>query len=245
MMDATMYCHACGGRIPAGSAYCSHCGAAQGHLPRDRSGTNSALVILALIFFFPLGLVLMWTSTDWNTDLKWAISALFFPPLWLRFLWKVPWLPYAVGALLAALTIQGAVFGGISVVGAIAILTVITVILLFTLGMQRPRKRAGADMNEEQYRAVEEKLDACDDLIADIEADLSLELLPIGSPERQRYVRALEMRSEGRELFQRAATPRELVAAEGRVTGALRELRALRNGIAGESDAGTGGRRGG
>src|ERR687885_81273 len=119
MMDAPMYCHACGRRIPAGSAYCSHCGAAQGRSAvRDRSGMNSALTVLALIIFFPVGLILMWCSTDWDDDLKWAISGLFFPPLWLRFLWKVPWLPYALGALLAALTIQGAVFHGISVTAA-------------------------------------------------------------------------------------------------------------------------------
>jgi len=80
MMDAAMYCHACGGQIPAGSAYCSHCGVAQGNAPRHHSGAFSALVALLLVFFFPLGLILMWTSTDWNTDVKWAISGLFFSP---------------------------------------------------------------------------------------------------------------------------------------------------------------------
>ena len=231
MMDAAMYSHACGHEILAGSAYCSRCGVAQGSVPRHHSGMSSALVALMLVLFFPLGLILMWTSTDWNRDVKWAISGLFFPPLWLRFVWKVPWLPYAVGALLAAVTIQGAIFGGISASGAIAILVVITVILLFTLGIQHPRKQVRVQLSAEQCRVVEERLHACDDLIADIEADLSLELLPTGSPERKRYGRALEMRAEGRELFQQAKTPRELAVAEGRVTGALRELRAIRDGI--------------
>jgi len=113
----------------------------------------------------------------------------------------VTWLAYSVGALLAAVTIQGAIFGGISAAGAIAILVVIAVLLLFTLGMQRTRKPARVQLSAEQCRVVEENLHAYDDLIADIEAAFSLELLPTGSPERKRYGRALEMRSEGRELF--------------------------------------------
>lgn len=228
-----MFCHSCGNRIPAGSLYCSHCGAAQTYAPGRRKGLHPALVVLALVFFLPLGVILMWTSTDWNDDLRWAISGLLFPPLWLRFLWKAPWLPYAVGALLAAITIQAALRGGISGAGAIAILTVIIVVLLVTLAMNRPRKQASVELSPEQCRTIEQKLDSCDDLIADIEADLSLEMFPADSPERGRYMRALEMRANGRELFQRASTPRDLAMAEGRVTGALRELRAIRDGIEG------------
>jgi hypothetical protein len=74
--------------------------------------------------------------------------------------WKVPWLPYAVGALLAAVTIQGAIFGGIAASGAIAILVVITVILLFTLGMQHPRKPVSPQLSTEQCRVIEETLHA-------------------------------------------------------------------------------------
>jgi len=49
MMDAAMYCHACGGQIPAGSAYCSHCGVAQGNAPSHHAGMSSAVVALLLV----------------------------------------------------------------------------------------------------------------------------------------------------------------------------------------------------
>jgi hypothetical protein len=173
----------------------------------------------------------MWTSTDWDSDVKWAISGIFFPPLWLRFLWKVPWLPYAIGLLLAGITLQAALFGNFSPAATVAILGTILVILMFTLGTQFPRKGRRPQLSPRQTRAVEEKLNACDALIAEIESDLSLELLPITSPQRRRYARALELRAEGNELFRRADDPGELAAAEGRITGALRELRSIHDGI--------------
>jgi hypothetical protein len=202
-------------------------------MPQRSSEIPSVLVALLLIFFPPLGLILMWTSTDWSSDVKWGISGIFFPPLWLRFLWKVWWLPYAVGALLAAVTLQGAIFGGLSVAGAVAILTIIAIVLLLTLGSQRSGKQEVHDFGSQLRQTIDDKLDLCNNLIADIEADLSLELLPANNPARARYIRALEMRSQGQELFQRAATQPQLVEADTRISRALRELRSVRDGIAG------------
>lgn len=230
-MEPDKYCRECGGMIPASSAFCSQCGAAQYEELRRRSHMSSFWVALALVLFPPLGFILMWTSTDWDSDVKWAISGIFFPPLWLRFLWKIPWLPYAIGLLLAAITLQAAVFGGFSPAATVAILGTIGVILMFTLGTQFPRGRRQPQLSPRQTRVVEEKLNACDALIAEIESDLSLELLPVTSPQRRRYARALEMRAEGNDLFRRAEDMRELAGAEGRITGALRELRSIREGI--------------
>lgn len=206
-------------------------------MPPPRSDLPSVLVALLLIFFPPLGLILMWTSTDWSSDVKWGLSGIFFPPLWLRFLWKVWWLPYAVGAILAAVTLQAAIFGGFSAAGAVAILTIIAIVLLLTLGSQRSGKPEVHDLGAQLRQTIDDKLDLCNNLIADIEADLSLDLLPFNNPARARYTRALEMRSQGQELFQRATTQPQLVEADSRVSRALRELRSVRDGIA-SSDSG-------
>ena len=77
--------------------------------------------------------------------------------------------------------------------------------------------------------AIEEKLDECHDLIAEIEADLSLDLLPVGTPLRGRYVEALELRSTGQDLLRGATTRRELTMAENRIDRALRDLRLVRD----------------
>ena len=37
----------------------------------------SAAVIFLLIFFFPLGLFLMWRNTQWSSKIKWSVSAIF------------------------------------------------------------------------------------------------------------------------------------------------------------------------
>src|SRR5947209_9022229 len=102
-----MYCSQCGQRLPATAAFCSRCGSAVGDVRRERrSGMHSLAIALALIFMFPLGVLLMWTASDWDSDVKWAITGLLFPPLWLRFLWKLPWLPYAAEALIALVLVS-------------------------------------------------------------------------------------------------------------------------------------------
>lgn len=226
-----MYCHACGRRLPARSAFCPSCGAAQpvAPAPPPRSTIHPALITLALVFFFPLGLILMWTSSDWDDDVKWAITGFIFPPLWTRFLWKIPWLPYAFDAFIAALLLNGVINHGLSLVAAVLILTVITLWLLVT----RPsgRKSAAPDAVTALRQEVEERLDACNDLIADIEGGVALDLLPASAHARQLYARALEMRSEGARLFGRAVSMQELRRADERITTALHELRAVRDGI--------------
>jgi hypothetical protein len=43
--------------------------------------TQTWFVVLLLFFFFPAGLILMWTQTTWHIALKWVVS--FLPVVWI------------------------------------------------------------------------------------------------------------------------------------------------------------------
>jgi hypothetical protein len=229
-MHDAHYCYACGGRLSNGPRFCPHCGAAQGPVQHHRSTVPVVVVALMLLFFFPLGLLVMWTSTDWDDDVKWAISGLFFPPLWLRFLWKIWWLPYVAGVLAAALTIRGALLGGLSWTGGFAILAVIAVVLFITWSVQRSKQPDAVEIPD-LTEAAEQALTACDEVIAELETNSVLALLPTSSPELAQYGHALELRSHGRELLERSATPRDVARAERRLSEALHELESLRDSL--------------
>ncbi len=38
---------------------------------------KNTLVALAILLFFPIGIILMWSITTWNRSLKWAITAIY------------------------------------------------------------------------------------------------------------------------------------------------------------------------
>lgn len=223
-----LYCRKCGNPLAADAAFCQRCGAAL-QPPMTRSGSvNSALVIVALILFFPIGLYLMWAHSDWDADVKWGISGLLLPPLWTRFLWRARW-PLAIKVLLAAAllalveVVDVEVFG-IAGSGPAAILIInILVTFLVARSVMNVRSEHG------DLRAIiESKLDTCHQLIAEVEAGGEMELLPAGSSLRRRYIQALEMRSEGMSLFEGAQSRPDLVAADARISRALDELRATR-----------------
>jgi hypothetical protein len=193
-------------------------------------------VVLSLLFFPPFGFVLLWAATDWPSDVKWAVSGIFFPPLWLRFLWKVDWLPYVAGALLAGFVADKAIFGPLSAGGAIAIILLIAVILLVTFGVQRSRERAQEPDLTPLRRAIEEKLDLSNEIIAQIEADRSLDLVPARLPIHDRYMEALNLRSQGQERFARAAALADLVEANYRLEGALAGLRSIQRELSDEGN---------
>jgi hypothetical protein len=232
---ATIFCFACGRRVPADSTFCPYCGARQERavpVARPSSSTLHPVVVAAFLLFFPpVGLILMWTSTDWDPDVKWGISGLFFPPLWLRFLWKVWWLPYAVGAFLAALILHAMIFGGFSTTGGIVILLLIAILLVLTSPRPSKPAEAPADVATGLREAIGHKLDLCHDLIAEIEQTVALDLLPADSPVRLLYARALEQRSEALDLLNRAASQRELLAVDERVSRTLSDLRAVKDGL--------------
>jgi len=184
-------------------------------------------IALTLVFFPPIGLILMWSSSGWSDDLKWGISGIFFPPLWLRFLWRIPWLAYAAMGGVAVLLVS-AIRSGFPIVAAVAILIAVVVFLLLLKPAQPAPRRKAQEPSAELRRQIEAKVDACNDLIADIEGTVDLDLLPSTSPWRRRYNRALEMRSTGLGLLDEGGN---LWAADQRLSEALLELRVVRKGL--------------
>ena len=229
-----MYCHACGRPLPADAAFCPNCGTARigAPVPPGPSTIHPAWIALLLVLFPPVGLILMWTSSGWESDVKWAISGIFFPPLWLRFLWKVPWLPYALTALVALLLLGNVLAEGLSIVAAVTILAVVAVLLVLVKPPARPRAPTSEGHPGRLRQTIEGKLDAINDLVADIEGTVALDLLPAGSALHERYRRALDTRTEALHLLDRAVSPRELYAVDDRANRALHELRAVRDGLA-------------
>lgn len=191
---------------------------------------NPVVVILALVFFWPVGLALMWKFAPWTDDTKWAVSGIFFWPLWARFAWKRGWsnaLGVAVLILLAAAYVvlltpaRGvALFVGIPA---------------FILALQSGDKERAPDISDSQRRDAEAKLAACDDLIGAIEGTIALSLLPDNSPIHSRYMHALEERKAGAETLERAVTDEDVTNAGQRLTGALRDLRGVSKELSQES----------
>lgn len=62
-------CPKCGEQVPVKTKTCYKCGT-------KLNTVNSFVVILLLIFFFPIGLYLMWAKTNWNKIVKIVISAI-------------------------------------------------------------------------------------------------------------------------------------------------------------------------
>ncbi len=42
---------------------------------KENKPIKNIWVILSLVFFFPLGLILMWAKTNWNNKTKWVVTA--------------------------------------------------------------------------------------------------------------------------------------------------------------------------
>lgn len=239
-----MYCRHCGAQIPDNSAFCPRCGTAQGEhavtrseLAVQKQGIDSIWVILALIFFFPVGLVLMWTSSRWSSPTKWAISGLFFWPLWSVLIWNLPWPRPVRLALIAALIGGSEIFFALKG-GAGAFWGTLVVTLLFLVLWVSQAARAEAPPPEETQaglrRIIESKLDTCHDLIAQVEDSVQLRMVPTDSPAARQYQHALEMRAEGVALYERATSRQDLVAADERISRALDRLRVARDGILGD-----------
>lgn len=62
-------CPKCGEQVPVKTKICYKCGT-------KLNTVNSFVVILLLLFFFPIGLYLMWARTNWNKTVKIVISAI-------------------------------------------------------------------------------------------------------------------------------------------------------------------------
>lgn len=76
--------------------------------------------------------------------------------------------------------------------------------------------------------AVSAILDACNEIVEDIEHGIGIDLLPVGSPVRARYMQALELRKEAAGLLDSAKGARGLSEARvraGRAHAALQTTR--------------------
>lgn len=229
-----MYCRNCGRPVPADARYCPNCGADQDTGGNRASGLATPWIILALLLLGPLGLLLMFTTSRWKDDTKWIVAGFFFTPLWMRFLWRQPWSPALKLGLLAAFT--AAYFVALLVfvhLTAAVWLTLLTIVALFFIVRSKgaqPR-RAAEDGGRRLREVVRAKLDSCHDLIAQIEQHTLFDFFPLSSPERRQYLAALETRSEAMDLYEHAATPGELQAADARATEALNELKSAQDAL--------------
>ncbi len=238
-----MYCHNCGLHLGEAANFCPRCGADQGQATRDTGGIATPWIILALILLPPLGLLLMFTSSRWSNDTKWWVGGLFFAPLWTRFLWRRRWPPAVKVGLLSVLAVAYlltvAAWTGASAAFWITVLTIIAVVFIVRSKGAQPREEAEGRTSQPALRAaVRAKLDSCHDLIAQIEGNTVLDLFPLSSPARQRYVQALELRAGAMDLYERANNERDLRAADARANEALRELTAAQDALWSGPDAG-------
>ena len=230
-MAQTVYCRNCGSALTPDARFCSACGAAV-QAAAQSGDVPEWMVAGVLLLFFPLGIPLMWAGTRWSTDVKLAITAFFIPPLWFvvlaRQIWRIAWSRQAKIALIVTIVAvlglvllrMGSVTAAIWVAGVLAVLGALWV-------MTAPSGRASKAAPEDGLRRViETNLDTCHDLIAQIEDELTRRPLDTTDPTMGRYRRALEMRTEGVDLLERARTRPDLVAAEARVSRAMDDLRA-------------------
>jgi hypothetical protein len=176
----------------------------------------------------------MWTAARWSRRTKIAITGFLFPPVWALLIWDLPIDRWVRLGLIAALLALNTV--GISLLAgpAPAFITLLVTLFLGVVWMASRMRGVEPDRTETSSlrRVIESKLDTCHDIIAEVEGTAVLELLPDESPSRRRYRHALEMRSEGVDLLERARSEPDLVAADSRISRALDELRDARDAIA-------------
>lgn len=231
----TVYCRNCGHAIPADAHFCPHCGAAQHPFAHSATDVPDWVAIMALIFFFPVGLILMWAGTRWSLNVKLTLTGFLFPPLWFvvlgRLLWRVPWSrqtkAIAVVATAAVLTLFFLGVGSSSAaLWTVLVCVIVGVLWVMTAPTQRKSKQ---DPNANVRRAIESDLDTCNDLIVEIEDELTSHPLEDDDPMLAQYVRALEMRTQAVDLLEQAHTRPDLVAVETRAARAIDALRATRD----------------
>jgi hypothetical protein len=221
-----VHCRSCGLVVSPDSVSCPECRPGVWLTPA-RVRTPSAAVILALIFVFPLGLYLMWHSSEWSTAAKWGISGLFLPPLWGYFIWRLH-VGFALKLFLSAALVALVELFDSTVIGVSGTVQWFTALLnVLTLWLVARASFEADAADRMRHRAIERKLDACHELIAEIE----LYPLPSGSPLRFTYLHALDMREEGARIFEDGVDKDHLAKANSRLTAAQAELSAILRGI--------------
>ena len=220
-----MYCRSCGTALPEDALFCSKCGAAQDAVAIERSGRRPRR--RARPRGGPHSLA---ARSPTRRHVRLALLGFVFPPLWSPIIWDQPWSRELRMALVAAIVVLNEVWiahltGSVTpVVG-----TLVVTVMLGMVWLSSMDRAAPADDSADLRRVIESKLDTCHEIITQVEADIVPDLLPAQAPAQRRYRHALEMRAEGMELFERAQTRPDLVAADARVTHALDALRTVRD----------------
>ncbi|HLJ68371.1 MAG TPA: hypothetical protein VKX16_13525 [Chloroflexota bacterium] len=187
-------------------------------------------IILLLLLGPPGWLALfVWWATTWNRETALLVFGFIFPPLWVPLVWGLrlaTWLKVALTAgIVAGNTVW--LFNLTHTWTAPAVALVVTMILGLAWIVNGMRTVPKADPYITALcTEIQRDLDACHDLIAQIEDDLLL--TPAGAPITRKYAHALEMRAQGADLWDRAETEPELVQARRSVGSALSELREVR-----------------
>jgi hypothetical protein len=238
-----VYCRTCGFHIGDAAHFCPNCGANQDVPDRQSRGIATPWIILALILVPPLGLILMFTSSRWSEDTRWIVAGFFFAPLWTRFLWRLHWsrpVKIAVlGVLAVAYLATVWAWTGFTAAIWITLLTLVAVVLIVRSRGAQPRTDEGETGSQGTLRAaVEAKLDSCHSLIAQIEQHTVFDFFPPASPARQQYLRALELRTDAMDLYEKARNPHELQTADARATEALNELKTAQDALWSDSSTG-------
>lgn len=199
----------------------------RGHSVDGTSGWehNDALIIAALVLFFPVGIPWMWAAARWKTETKWAVTGAFFWPLWIRQIWEQEWsegLKVAAAAVLvvsyALLFVTHLALAGVLLVGLPG--------FIWALNDSRQEDEPDSSMRDVVVALVER----CDEAIVEIERGLGVDLLPIDSPIRKRYMHGLEMRREAVDLLSSTDTV-DLAIARRKASEALSNFQATREAL--------------
>jgi len=188
---------------------------------------HNGLIVLSLVFLFPLGLFLMWKYATWRSETKWCVVSSFCWPLWARLLDRsqsqsVVW---GVGGLLA-----------VAEIGLVTRLAAIALLLFITAGIASFARLTSPRCESEQSDLIargmaEGKLARSDYLVADAELSGQLELLPRTSPIQQQYVEALNIRDTGAKCLQAAKSTSDVTTADEQLAAAVSKLLVVRRAL--------------
>ncbi len=188
---------------------------------------HNGLIVLSLVFVFPLGLFLMWKYATWRSEAKWCVASSFCWPLWARVLDRsrsqsVVW---SIGGLLAVAEI-----GLVVRLTPIALLIGIFAAIASFAHLTSPRcESAQSDLMARGM--AEGELARSDCLVADAELSGQLELLPRTSPIHQQYLDALDIRDAGAKRLQAAESPSDITSADEQLATAVSKLLLVRQAL--------------
>jgi hypothetical protein len=240
-----MFCRFCGARLPEDSAFCHRCGKAQAETS-NRSMPWWFIVLMIVIG--PIGWIVLLFSGLWSVTfalsarMRYTLAGFLFPPLWAPLVWELRIPRWARAAIIAGIVVANTFWlNRLSHGWTLPLIGLIATVIFFLIWLVRSRSPAGDA--EQRYldgirREIEEDLDMCHELIAEIEERIAVAPLSSGSAPQRRYAHALELRAEGADLLGRAESEDDLLAAERQIGRALDALEGVRDMVSTAIEAG-------